>query len=67
MSWWRPSDVGFAVRRELAHIGHAAKLLVRLFALFGSSVARGRLVPDQVHFLGNYPLPIIHVSSLFVG
>jgi phospholipid/cholesterol/gamma-HCH transport system permease protein len=67
MSWWRPSDVGFAVRSELANIGHAAKLLVRLFALVGSSLARGKLVRDQIHFLGNYSLAIIGVSGLFVG
>ena len=67
MSWWRPSDVGFATRSKLADIGYAAKLLVRLLALVGASFARARLVRDQVHFLGNYSLSIIGVSGLFVG
>jgi phospholipid/cholesterol/gamma-HCH transport system permease protein len=67
MSWWRPSDVGFAVRSKLADIGRAAKLLVRLFTLFGATLARGRLLRDQIHFLGNYSLAIIGVSGLFVG
>jgi phospholipid/cholesterol/gamma-HCH transport system permease protein len=67
MSWWHPSDVGFAVRNELANVGHATRLLVRLFALVGSTLARGRLVRDQIHFLGNFSLAIIGVSGLFVG
>jgi phospholipid/cholesterol/gamma-HCH transport system permease protein len=67
MSWWRPSDVGFAVRKQLAAYGHAARLLVRLIALVGASFGRGRLLRDQVHFLGNYSLAIIGVSGLFVG
>jgi len=67
MSWWRPSDVGFAVRRQLADYGNAARLLVRLFALVGASFGRARLLRDQVHFLGNYSLAIIGVSGLFVG
>jgi phospholipid/cholesterol/gamma-HCH transport system permease protein len=67
MSWWHPSDVGFAVRSELANVGHATRLLARLFALVGSTFARGRLVRDQIHFLGNYSLAIIGVSGLFVG
>jgi phospholipid/cholesterol/gamma-HCH transport system permease protein len=67
MSWWRPSDVGFAVRRQLADYGRAARLLLRLVTLFGPTFARARLVRDQVHFLGNYSLAIIGVSGLFVG
>jgi phospholipid/cholesterol/gamma-HCH transport system permease protein len=67
MSWWRPSDVGFAVRNTLADYGHAAKLLLRLLSLVGPTFARGRLLRDQVHFLGNYSLAIIGVSGLFVG
>jgi len=64
---WRPSDLGFAVRTQLAEYGHAARLLLRLFALLGGTLARGRLLRDQVHFLGNYSLAIIGVSGLFVG
>jgi phospholipid/cholesterol/gamma-HCH transport system permease protein len=67
MSWWSPSDVGFATRGKLADIGHASRLFVRMFALVGATFARARLVRDQVHFLGNYSLAIIGVSGLFVG
>lgn len=67
MSFWRPSDIGFATRTKLADIGVAARLLARLLALVGSSFARPRLVRDQVHFLGNYSLAIVGVSGLFVG
>jgi phospholipid/cholesterol/gamma-HCH transport system permease protein len=67
MSWYSPSDVGFAVRRQVADIGHAARLLVRLVALVGPTLRRFGLVRDQIHFLGNYSLAIIAVSGLFVG
>jgi phospholipid/cholesterol/gamma-HCH transport system permease protein len=67
MSWWKPADVGYAVRAELADIGHAARLLGRLFALLGATLRRFRLVVDQIHFLGNHSLAIITVSGLFVG
>jgi phospholipid/cholesterol/gamma-HCH transport system permease protein len=67
MSWWRPSDVGVAVRSKLGDIGSAARLLARLVGLAGASFARGRLLRDQVHFLGNYSLAIVGVSGLFVG
>ena len=67
MSWYRPSDVGFALRRQLADVGHAARLFVRLVTLFGPTVRRFGLVRDQIHFLGNYSLAIIAVSGLFVG
>lgn len=67
MSWWNPSDVGFAARGKLADLGHAARLFVRLVALLGASLRRFGLVRDQIHFLGNYSLAIITVSGLFVG
>ncbi len=67
MSWWRPSDVGFAVRCKLADIGMGARLFARLVALFGAAMRRFGLVRDQVHFLGNYSLSIIAMSGLFVG
>ena len=67
MSWWRPSDVGFAVRSKLAGLGWGGKLFVRLLAHAGSSFRRFGLVRDQIHFLGNYSLAIIAVSGLFVG
>ena len=67
MTWWRPSDVGFAVRSGLAALGASARLFVRLVASFGPAFRRGRLIVEQVHFLGNHSLAIITVSGLFVG
>jgi phospholipid/cholesterol/gamma-HCH transport system permease protein len=67
MSWWRPSDVGLAVRSQLTDTGRAARLFWRLIRLFPAAVQRPGLVRDQVHFLGNYSLCIIAVSGLFVG
>lgn len=67
MSWWRPSDVGYAVRSKLADIGHATSLFLRLLRLVGPTFRRFSLVRDQVHFLGNHSLAIIVVSGLFVG
>ncbi len=67
MSWWRPADVGFAVRRRLVDVGTGARLLVRLLRLLGSTLRRPALVRDQVHFLGNHSLAIIALSGLFVG
>jgi phospholipid/cholesterol/gamma-HCH transport system permease protein len=67
MSWYKPTDVGFAVRQKLADIGMAARLFFRLVGLVGAVFARPSLVRDQVHFLGNYSLAIIAVSGLFVG
>ena len=67
MSWYKPSDVGFAVRSKLADIGMAARLFARLLRLVGPVFSRPALVRDQIHFLGNYSLAIIAVSGLFVG
>jgi phospholipid/cholesterol/gamma-HCH transport system permease protein len=67
MSWYKPADVGYAVRGKLDDYGYSARLLGRLFGMLGSTLARGRLLRDQVHFLGNYSLAIIGVSGLFVG
>ena len=67
MSWWRPSHVGYAVRRKLVDVGMGARLFGRLVGLFGEMVRRPALVRDQVHFLGNYSLSIIATSGLFVG
>ena len=67
MSWYKPSDVGFAVRSKLADIGMAARLFVQLLRLAGATFLRPALVRDQIHFLGNYSLAIITVSGLFVG
>ena len=67
MSWWRPSDVGYAVRCKLADIGMGARLFVRLLGLIGATLRRPGLLRDQIHFLGNYSLSIIAMSGLFVG
>ncbi len=67
MSWYKPADVGLAVRAKLADIGSSARLFVRLMVLLPASLKRFGLVRDQIHFLGNYSLAIITVSGLFVG
>ncbi len=67
MSWWRPSDVGYAVRSKLDDMGYAARLFLRLLQLAGPSFRRFGLIRDQVHLLGNHSLAIIVVSGLFVG
>lgn len=67
MSWYRPADVGFAVRKQLAALGHGARLFGRLVILAPATFRRFGLVRDQLHFLGNYSLAIIAVSGLFVG
>ena len=67
MTWWKPADVGFAVRSKLAGLGVGARLFVRLLAQAGACLRRFALVRDQIHFLGNYSLAIIAVSGLFVG
>lgn len=67
MSWWRPSDVGYAVRQKLADMGYGARLFMRLLQLAGPSFKRFGLIRDQIHLLGNHSLAIIVVSGLFVG
>jgi len=67
MSWYRPADVGFAVRSQLANLGLGTRLFVRLVRSFGPAFRRFGLIRDQIHFLGNYSLAIIAVSGLFVG
>jgi phospholipid/cholesterol/gamma-HCH transport system permease protein len=67
MSWINPRDVGFGARRQLAGLGHGARLFFRLLATLSQSLRRFGLIRDQIHFLGNYSLVIIAVSGLFVG
>jgi len=67
MSWYRPADMGFAVRSKLADLGLGAHLFLRLVFRGARSLRRFGLVRDQIHFLGNYSLAIIAVSGLFVG
>ncbi|MGO4393105.1 lipid asymmetry maintenance ABC transporter permease subunit MlaE [Variovorax sp. M-6] len=67
MSWYKPADVGFAVRSKLADLGLGARLFLQLLLRGAHSLRRFGLVRDQIHFLGNYSLAIIAVSGLFVG
>jgi len=67
MSWYKPADVGFAVRAYFGDVGYAARLFARLLQTVGYAVRRNALVRDQIHFLGNYSLAIIGISGLFVG
>jgi phospholipid/cholesterol/gamma-HCH transport system permease protein len=67
MSWYKPADIGFAVRSQLADLGQGARLFIRLLGTLGGSFKRFGLIRDQIHFLGNYSLAIIAVSGLFVG
>lgn len=61
------SAIGYAVRLQLADIGYATRLFLRLLACVGTALRRFGLVREQIHFLGNYSLAIIGVSGLFVG
>lgn len=67
MSWYKPSDVGFAARRQLADLGQGTRLFIRLFTTLGGSLKRFGLIRDQIYFLGNYSFVLIAVSGLFVG
>lgn len=67
MSWYRPADVGLALRSKVADLGLGARLFTRLVLLVGPAFRRFSLIRDQIHFLGNYSLAIIAVSGLFVG
>jgi len=67
MGWLHPKNLGFAVRKQLADMGFALRLFLRLILLTGATFRRPGLVRDQIHFLGNYSLAIIAVSGLFVG
>jgi phospholipid/cholesterol/gamma-HCH transport system permease protein len=66
MTGWLTA-LGFATRKQLANMGHAARLFVKLLGMFANTMARFGLVRDQIHFLGNHSLAIISVSGLFVG
>jgi hypothetical protein len=59
MSWYQPKEIGFAVRRQLDAMGFAARLFMRLCTTLAYALKRNQLVRDQIHFLGNYSLPII--------
>ena len=59
--------LGHSTRAQLAALGQATRLLGQLLGLLPATLARFRLVGEQIHFLGNYSLAIIGVSGLFVG
>ena len=67
MKFLYPAELGYQVRAKLADLGFATRLLLRLVSLLGPTLRRGRLLSDQIHFLGNHSLAIITVSGLFVG
>lgn len=67
MKYLHPAELGYQVRAKLGDMGHGARLLVRLVSLLGPTLRRGRLLAEQIHFLGNHSLAIIMVSGLFVG
>jgi phospholipid/cholesterol/gamma-HCH transport system permease protein len=67
MNWLHPETLGRTLREKTADIGYASRLLLRLVRMLPSTLARGRLLADQIHFLGNHSLAIITVSGLFVG
>ena len=67
MKYLNPAELGYQVRGKLADIGFATRLLLRLVSLLGATLRRGRLLAEQVHFLGNHSLAIIVVSGVFVG
>jgi len=67
MRWLQPAHVGREIRFKLMDLGYGARLLARLLWMAGPAFRRGRLVAEQVHFLGNHSLAIIVVSGLFVG
>ncbi|MEO7242300.1 MAG: lipid asymmetry maintenance ABC transporter permease subunit MlaE [Variovorax sp.] len=67
MSWWKPADIGFSVRSQLAGLGLGARLFMQLLRHAAPAFRRFSLIRDQIHFLGNYSLLIIAVSGLFVG
>ncbi|MBW8892902.1 MAG: ABC transporter permease [Burkholderiales bacterium] len=48
MSWWKPADIGFAVRSKLADLGYGAKLFLRLLVQGARSLQRFGLVRDQL-------------------
>ena len=59
--------LGRSTRAQLAALGQATRLFGQLLGLLPATLARFRLVGEQIHFLGNYSLAIIGVTGLFVG
>lgn len=62
-----PANVGYALRGKIADLGYGTRLFLRLLGSLLPTLKRGRLLSEQIHFLGNHSLAIITVSGLFVG
>ena len=62
-----PANLGYALRGKIADLGYGTRLFLRLLASLPPTFKRGRLLGEQIHFLGNHSLAIITVSGLFVG
>lgn len=67
MSWYKPTDVGYGIRKTIANWGFAARLFWQILAGGWVCLRRFGLVRDQLFVLGNRSLLIIAVSGLFVG
>ena len=62
----RIAETGFAVRSQLVHLGHAARLLARLALTGGQALRRFGLVRDQILFLGNFYQPFCYYKCRIV-
>ena len=61
------AQIGAWARQQVRGLGLAARMFVALLAKVGVWVTRGRLLLQQIHFLGNYSLLIMVVSGFFIG
>ncbi|RCS57610.1 lipid asymmetry maintenance ABC transporter permease subunit MlaE [Parvibium lacunae] len=52
---------------SVSSLGYAARLFAQMGVQVTGLWGRGRLLSQQIHFIGNYSLTIIAVSGLFVG
>jgi phospholipid/cholesterol/gamma-HCH transport system permease protein len=63
----RIANLGRSTTEWATTMGYAARFFARLCWAAIACVRRPRLLIDQLHFLGNYSLPVILVAGLFVG
>jgi phospholipid/cholesterol/gamma-HCH transport system permease protein len=61
------AGVGAASRDKVQTLGFATRMLIALLGYFGVWWKRGRLVLQQIHFLGNHSLVLMVVAGLFIG
>lgn len=61
------AGVGAASRDKVQALGFATRMLISLLGYFGVWWKRGRLVLQQIHFLGNHSLVLMVVAGLFIG